>query len=216
MDWPDIEKKNDGYDTPVFWKASIWTTILVDIGLWFLLKGTSFVRIVDWVAALGMGYYTLQIIGYTIDCYWGAAKAQKNPLKLLLFMSFFPQMITGPISRYRDLEHIYDGQRFANINLAHGAQRILWGFFKKLVIAEGVGVMVDVVSGKNLNLIIFGVLVLVIAAVLRERHGYARVWLDKQPLVFQCSVYIMLLFIIILYCRYGRGFKTAEFIYGGF
>lgn len=47
--------KNEGYGIPVFRKVTIWTTILIDIGLWFLLKGTSFVRIVDWVAALGMG-----------------------------------------------------------------------------------------------------------------------------------------------------------------
>lgn len=436
----DRYREKEGSGTPLFWKAAIGTTIFLDLGLWFLLKGTSYVKITDWVAALGMGYYTLQLIGYTIDCCWGTARAQANPLKLLLFTSFFPQMITGPISRYRDLEHLYEGRRFSYLNLAHGAQRILWGYFKKLVIAERAGVMVDAVwanpdeygglftwmalmlypiqmytdfsgcmdivlgtaemfgiklaenfrnpflaltsqefwqrwhitlgtwakdyvlypllktrlfikmntffkrkghkkagkffttslgmlalwlvigfwhgaykyivgvslwywlvllfeeyssplfgrlyakmgcdtgsfgfqflrriktysvyaigavffradsvrdgihfigrligtfsrknwnpwilfdgsipawaiTGKNLNLIVFGVFVLAIAAVLRERYGYARIWLDKQPLMFRWPVYMIFLFIVILYGRYGRGFEAAEFIYGGF
>lgn len=89
----DRYREKEGSGTPLFWKAAIGTTIFLDLGLWFLLKGTSYVKITDWVAALGMGYYTLQLIGYTIDCCWGTARAQANPLKLLLFTSFFPQMI---------------------------------------------------------------------------------------------------------------------------
>ena len=80
-----------------FWKTLIVLTIVIDIILWFILKGRSFitaaigvvsvfapnvgdVQIPELVPALGMGYYTLQIIGYELDCYWENAKPQKNYL----------------------------------------------------------------------------------------------------------------------------------------
>lgn len=141
--------------------------VLINIILWFALKATDlwfpFVRqigrivpyadkVIEWkfVSALGMGYYTLQVIGYILDCYWGNVKPQKNPLKLFLFVCFFPQMITGPISRYSQLESLYERHSFSYDNLSFGAQRILWGFFKKLVLAERVGTIVNGVWG-NLN-----------------------------------------------------------------
>ena len=71
-------------------------------------------------------------------------------------------------------------------------------------------------TGINLNIIIVGIALLIIVAVLREKYGYARIWLDKQPVVFRWAVYIGLLFITILYGKYGRDFQAAEFIYGGF
>lgn len=144
------------------WKILIGATIVIDIILWFIMKGNSFItdtqslleylfpgrasiEIISFVAPLGMGYYTLQIIGYTLDCYWGTTKAQKNPFKLLLFTSFFPQMTTGPISRYTDLVVLYEKHKFSYENIAHGVQRILWGLFKKLVVAERTGIMVNTI-----------------------------------------------------------------------
>lgn len=134
--------------------------VLINIGLWFVLKATDlwvpivlqigrvvpvFERMADlsFVSALGMGYYTLQVIGYILDCYWGNIKPQKNPLKLFLFVCFFPQMTTGPISRYNQLESLYEKHSFSYENLCFGAQRILWGFFKKLVLAERAGIIVN-------------------------------------------------------------------------
>ncbi len=138
--------------------------VLLSVGLWALLKASNiwgrccsiiglvipiFAKIprkinsFGLVAALGMGYYTLQIIGYILDCYWGNVKVQKNPLKLLLFVCFFPQMTTGPISRYQQLESLYEKHKFSYQNMCFGAQRILWGFFKKLVLAERVGIIVN-------------------------------------------------------------------------
>lgn len=134
--------------------------ILVNLGLWFLLKGNglwlSVVNRLGFVlpfageagplpiaAALGMGYYTLQAIGYILDCRWGTAKPQRNIAKLFLFLLFFPQLITGPISRYNDLESLYEGHSFSYDRVARGAQRILWGFFKKLVLAQRLAVIVD-------------------------------------------------------------------------
>ena len=124
----------------------------INVGLWFVFKGKGLwmpffgeAAVMPYLAALGMGYYTLQVIGYILDCYWGSIEPQKNPLKLLLFVCFFPQMITGPISRYSQLEALYEKHPLSYENITFGAQRILWGFFKKLVLAERVGAVVNAI-----------------------------------------------------------------------
>lgn len=92
---------------------------------------------VSWVAALGISYYTLQSVAYLTDCYWQIAAPQRNYAKFALFSCFFPQMISGPISRYNQLgTQLYAEHRFRRENLLNGAIRISLGFFKKLVIAE--------------------------------------------------------------------------------
>ncbi|MBE5852398.1 MAG: MBOAT family protein [Lachnospiraceae bacterium] len=144
----------------------IFCTAMISLLLiWFVIKGyglwypvcirviplisTSLMNKIDSfqiVAAMGMGYYTLQILGYIIECYWGNIQPQQNPFKLLLFVAYFPQLTTGPISRYADLKTMYDGRAFNYDNICMGAQRILWGFFKKLVIAERVGIIVSSIN----------------------------------------------------------------------
>lgn len=142
--------------------------VLICIGLWFWLKASDIWMSVSFrmstflpfvqplkepsvLAALGMGYYTLQVIGYILDCYWETIKPQKNPFKLLLFVIFFPQMTTGPISRYSQLERLFLVNSFSYENVTGGMQRILWGFFKKLVLAERAGIIVNAIYG-NLDL----------------------------------------------------------------
>lgn len=130
--------------------------VLKGYGLWypvckrFLPGGSGSIMdslsSVQLVAAMGMGYYTLQVLGYMIECFWGNVEPQRNPFKLLLFVAFFPQLTTGPISRYSELKSIYDGRTFCYDNICMGAQRILWGFFKKLVIAERVGIIVSAIN----------------------------------------------------------------------
>lgn len=95
------------------------------------------------VAAMGMAYYTSQIISYLVDCYWDNAKPQNNPIKLFAFICFFPQLTTGPISRYENLRLMYNKHYFQYKNLCFGCQRIIWGLFKKLVIADRVGIIVN-------------------------------------------------------------------------
>lgn len=86
---------------------------------------------------LGISFYTFQSLGYLIDVYREAVPPQKRLWKYALFVSFFPLLIQGPISRYKDLsetlygEHPFDGRSFSR-----GLERILWGYFKKLVIAD--------------------------------------------------------------------------------
>jgi D-alanyl-lipoteichoic acid acyltransferase DltB (MBOAT superfamily) len=136
-------------------RALTFAALLVNIIIWLVVKGQalwSFFTVRLWnfpsesfapVAALGMGYYTMQIMGYIIDCSWGTVRPQRNPLKLFLFVGFFPQLVTGPISRYEELTCLYEKHTFRYENLCFGAQRILWGFFKKLVIVSRAAAIVN-------------------------------------------------------------------------
>ena len=108
-----------------------WNGIASAFGSQFEL---SFVSI---ALPMGISFYTFQAIGYLIDVHRGTIEAEKNPFKLALFISFFPQLIQGPISRFSDLaktmfeQHPFDSRQFF-----YGLQRMLWGYFKKMVIAD--------------------------------------------------------------------------------
>ncbi len=86
---------------------------------------------------LGISFYTLQALSYLFDVSRGTIKAEKNLFKVALFVSFFPQLVQGPISRFKDLsETLYSPHPFNKQAVAFGLQRVVWGFFKKLVIAD--------------------------------------------------------------------------------
>ena len=142
--------------------AVTFLAIFLNIFIWFVLKGSSFwvlgseaIHYVipafpilphwQYAAAIGMGYYTAQVIGYILDCYWENSEPQKNPLKLFLFVCFFPQLTVGPISRYSQLQVLYEKHEFSYQNLCFGCQRILWGVFKKLVISDRVGIITNAI-----------------------------------------------------------------------
>ena len=97
----------------------------------------------DILIPLGISFYTFQSAAYLIDVYRGKYDADKHLAKFALFVSFFPQLVQGPIARHDQLAHqLYVGHDFRYNNLAHGAQLILWGFFKKLVIADRISLLV--------------------------------------------------------------------------
>jgi D-alanyl-lipoteichoic acid acyltransferase DltB (MBOAT superfamily) len=99
---------------------------------------------------LGISFYTFQSAGYILDVYRGKVRAERNPFRLALFVSFFPQLIQGPISRYNDLaQTLYDPFRFSAGNLSQGVQRIIWGLFKKLVIADRMIAAVALMSAET-------------------------------------------------------------------
>lgn len=86
---------------------------------------------------LGISFYTLQALSYLFDVSRGTVKAEKNIFRYALFVGFFPQVIQGPISRFADLSKtLYGPHRFNREQFFFGLQRVLWGFFKKLVIAD--------------------------------------------------------------------------------
>ncbi|MBR5360003.1 MAG: MBOAT family protein, partial [Lachnospiraceae bacterium] len=89
------------------------------------------------LAPLGVSYYTLQCIGYVTDVYRRAVIPEKNYFKVLLFVSFFPQIVQGPISEWEKLTgEIFAEHGFSAKSFSYGFYRLLWGFFKKMVIAD--------------------------------------------------------------------------------
>ena len=97
---------------------------------------------------LGISFYMFQSMGYVVDIYRGTDKAEKNPLKLLLFVSFFPQLMQGPISKHSDLApQLTAGKAFDGKQFSFGLQRLLWGFFKKMVIADRIAAAVIALRG---------------------------------------------------------------------
>lgn len=86
---------------------------------------------------MGISFYTFKTMSYLIDVYRGKFPAERNVLKLALFASFFPQLVQGPISRFDDLsKSLFEEHRFDRRVVLSGLQRVLWGFFKKLVVAD--------------------------------------------------------------------------------
>lgn len=95
------------------------------------------------IAPIGISFYTLQAIGYMADVYWGKASAEKNYFKLLLFLCFFPTVMEGPICSYTDIKSsLFRGEGLKSDNLAYGSIRIVWGLFKKIVVADRLYVIV--------------------------------------------------------------------------
>ena len=96
------------------------------------------------IVPLGISYYTLAAIGYLADVYWKKDVAEKNPLKLFLYLCYFPQILQGPIPKHRLLgKQLAEGHRFDYDRVCFGLQRAIWGFFKKLVIADRLSIMVS-------------------------------------------------------------------------
>ncbi len=97
-----------------------------------------------WFVPIGIAFFTMQLIAYVVDVYKGKITAEKNFLKFLLFVSFFPQIIQGPIPRYEQLAgQLTEGHRFNERGFVKGFIFILWGFFLKLCIADKAGIVVD-------------------------------------------------------------------------
>jgi len=92
---------------------------------------------VNWLLPIGISFYTFQAIGYLIDVYRNKYQAEKNIAKLALFISFFPQIMQGPIGRYDHLGHqLFSPHKFSYKMFTNGIKLMGWGFFKKLLIAD--------------------------------------------------------------------------------
>lgn len=93
--------------------------------------------VVDFLIPIGISYYTLELIGYLTDVYRNTQKAEHNLAKTALFLSFFPQIMEGPICRFNQTaDKLFEGEGIRYANLKSGYQRILWGLAKKIVIAD--------------------------------------------------------------------------------
>ena len=101
-------------------------------------------RAPQWIVPLGLSFYSLQMVAYLVDVYKGKADPQKNFFKYYLFVSFFPQLLQGPIPRFGEMkEQLEEGHDFSSANLMNGIQLIIWGFFLKYMIADKAAVAVN-------------------------------------------------------------------------
>ncbi|MBD5507129.1 MAG: MBOAT family protein [Lachnospiraceae bacterium] len=121
-------------------------------GLSILNRLLSFAHIgeISWdydiLLPVGISFYTLQALGYLIDVYRGDIYAEKNFLRYALFVSFFPQLVAGPIERSQNLlEQLHTPKSFSYENIRKGALLILYGLFCKMVIADRAAIIVDTV-----------------------------------------------------------------------
>ncbi len=137
--------------------------LLFNLGILAVLKYTNFaisnvnsllhtfgssteLGFVDFVLPLGISFYTFQSLGYIIDVYRGKYEAETNPFKFALFVSFFPQLVQGPISRFDDLSKtLFAKHSFDSKTVSYGLQRMLWGYFKKMVVADRILVAVNTI-----------------------------------------------------------------------
>ena len=144
-------------------RAIVLAVCLLNFGLLYVLKYWNFTAeliapLVDRVAKgksvptvrllmpLGVSFFMFQSVGYVVDVYRGKCPAQKNFLKLLLFVSFFPQMVQGPISRYDRLgPQLCHEKPLDCTDLRRGIELMMWGYFKKLVIADRAAVAVNAI-----------------------------------------------------------------------
>lgn len=119
---------------------------LAIIGLHFSLPG------LNWAVPVGISFFTFQAVGYMLDVYHGRVKAEKNLLDYVLFVSFFPQVTSGPISTAEDLlPQIKATHRFDYEQGKQGLKQLLWGMFIKLVIADRLGLFVDTVYANYIH-----------------------------------------------------------------
>lgn len=110
---------------------------------------------------MGMSFYMFQTIGYVIDVYREKAEVIRNPFKLALFTAFFPQLIQGPISKFDQLkDSLFSVHPFDRTQVAFGLERMLWGFFKKMVIADRIAVAVGALNDDGSTGVAFFVMVM--------------------------------------------------------
>lgn len=105
--------------------------------LFSLFEYDASIPLINIIVPLGISFYTFQSMGYLIDIGRGKYEAETHIGKFALFVSFFPSIIQGPINRYSDLgKQLREPHSFEYTNVKFGAQLILWGFFKKMIIAD--------------------------------------------------------------------------------
>lgn len=154
----DLYSQKENYNKAMF-KISLATVILGNVFVMFFLKLSAthpvlFGRIslerFGVLLPIGISFYTLQIVGYCVDVYKGKCAPEKNLLKYALFVTFFPQILQGPIPRFAELSpQFYKKHDFSYQNFAYGFCLIVWGLFLKLVIADRANILVNQIYGNS-------------------------------------------------------------------
>ena len=145
------------------WKRVLLTLfILLDLSLLFYFKYTNFflenLNLIfhkQWslkvVLPLGISFYTFQALSYLVDIYRGQVKAQKNYLKIALYICLFPQLIAGPIVKYHDVSNQIDNRKETIDKVYYGIRRFIIGLAKKVLIANTIAKIADQIFALPIN-----------------------------------------------------------------
>ena len=157
---------NVGTDDRRYRKLTLAVCIIVNLGLLGVFKYANFfIESIDSLISIlhitnieqhfdillpvGISFYTFQAIGYVIDVYRGDTRAEKNLIRYALFVSFFPQLVAGPIERSKNLLNQIDNiQEICVVNIRRitsGIIIMIWGLFVKMVIADRIAILVNTV-----------------------------------------------------------------------
>lgn len=158
-------------------KLAVFFCFFINLGILFVFKyfnffadllnnfsGKNFNIAIDVLLPVGISFYTFQALGYTIDVYRKDIRAEENFIDYALFVSFFPQLVAGPIERSVNLlPQIKNPKKFSYDNLVRGLILFFYGMFLKLIIADRAAILVNEVFGNYKNfsreiLIISGIL----------------------------------------------------------
>ena len=141
-----------------------WVFGLLSLAPLLAFKYYNFLPGLNMAVPVGLSFFTFQATGYLFDVYRGQQVAEKNFLDYTLFISFFPQIASGPISKARDLlPQIKQPSPFSRPMAVQGLKYLLWGMFLKVVIADRLGIFVDTVYAHYLH---YNGTTLLVAAVL--------------------------------------------------
>lgn len=139
-------------------KQALWGNIIVNLAILGLFKYYDFFAaelasllgcsgdsvMLHLVLPVGISFYTFQALSYSIDIYRGKLEPTRDVVAFFAYVSFFPQLVAGPIERATNLLPQFQQQRQFNYPMAvDGVRQMLWGFFKKLVVADNCAVYVD-------------------------------------------------------------------------
>lgn len=144
-------------------RLSLLLVVIVNVGLLFYYKYYDFfienlngifgleLPLKHIILPIGISFFTFQIMSYQFDLYLNKVKLQKNPLKLGLYISLFPQLIAGPIVRYKDMSNQIDNRTLSIDYFTEGVKRFIIGLAKKVLIADSFGIIADYVFSLQSN-----------------------------------------------------------------
>ena len=108
--------------------------------------------VVNIILPIGISYYTFRAISYTFDIYWGKLNVENNLLDYAIYISFFPSLFSGPIDRAGNIiPQLKSKINLTEKNIVYGLQLILWGLFKKFVIADRLALYTNFIFGSYQN-----------------------------------------------------------------
>ncbi len=125
-------------------RAIAYVSVALVAALMILLRNGGLLQGLN-AAPTGISYYSLFYISYILECYYGTHEPEKNPFKFFTFAGFFLMLTSGPVLKAADSDEITSQKKFDFKNIIFGLERILWGFMKKLIIADRIAVFVDTV-----------------------------------------------------------------------